>query len=58
MTANDILKFKESIKDLSETELEELADELRGQISKMILDSDVVLKASIIDRLIKDKKGE
>ena len=57
MDEKEILKFRESIKDLSVEELEEKAEELRNAVSKMILDSDLIIKAAIIDTLIKEKRN-
>lgn len=53
----EILKFKDSIKDFSVEELENEAVKIRDDISKMILDSDLILKAAIVDTLLKEKKG-
>lgn len=53
----EILKFKDSIKDFSVEELENEAAKIRDDISKMILDSDLILKAAIVDTLLKEKKG-
>lgn len=58
MENKDILNFRAEIKDFSIEELEKKADELRDAISKMILDSDLIIKAAIIDTLIKEKRGE
>lgn len=54
----DLANFRAQIKDYSLEELEQTADELRDAVSKMILDSDLILKAAIVDSLIKEKKGE
>lgn len=55
MTEVEITKFKESIKDFSLEQLEAEAQKIRDSISKMILDSDLILKAAIVDSLIKEK---
>ena len=57
MDEKEILKFRESVKDLSVEELEEKAEELRNAVSKMILDSDLIIKAAIVDTLIKEKRN-
>ena len=57
MDEKEILKFRESIKDLSVEELEEKAEELRNAVSKMILDSDLIIKAAIVDTLSKEKRN-
>lgn len=56
MENNDIAKFREFVNNLSLEELENKAAEIRDQISKMILDSDLIIKAAIVDSLIKEKK--
>lgn len=56
MNNEEIIKFRESITDCSLEELESKAQEIRDAISKMVLDSDLVIKAAIVDTLIKQKK--
>ena len=55
---NKIANFRAEIKDFTLEELEAKADELRDAISKMILDSDLMIKAAIVDTLIKEKQGK
>ena len=57
MDEKEILKFRESVKDLSVEQLQEKAEELRNAVSKMILDSDLIIKAAIVDTLIKEKRN-
>ena len=57
MNEKEILNFRESIKDFSIEQLEEKAEELRNAVSKMILDSDLIVKAAIVDSLIKEKRN-
>lgn len=57
MNEKEILNFRESIKDFSIEQLEEKAEELRSAVSKMILDSDLIVKAAIVDTLIKEKRN-
>jgi len=52
----EIEKFRESMKNLSLEDLEKEAGKIRDQISKMILDSDLIIKAAIVDSLINEKK--
>ncbi len=54
----DVTKFREEASKLSLEELEKMAAETTDGITKMILDSDLILKAAIIDTLIKERKGE
>lgn len=58
MDEKDIINFREQVKDFTLEELEVKAEELRDAVSKMILDSDLIIKAAIVDTLIKEKKGE
>lgn len=58
MEQKDIINFREQVKDFTLEELEAKAEELRDAVSKMILDSDLIIKAAIVDSLIREKKGE
>ena len=58
MEEKDIINFRAEIQDFTLEELEAKAQELRDAVSKMILDSDLIIKAAIVDTLIKEKKGE
>lgn len=58
MDEKDIINFRQQVKDFTLEELEAKAEELRDAVSKMILDSDLIIKAAIVDSLIKEKKGE
>ena len=52
----DILDFKQSIMNFSLEELQAKKEEINNKISKMILDSDVVIKIAIVDALIEEKE--
>lgn len=52
----DLSTFRESIKDYSVEELEKLAKDIQNDISKMILNSELILRAAVVDSLIKEKK--
>lgn len=54
----DIANFRELVTNMSLEQLEEQKQSLQDQISKMILDSDLILKVAIVENLIKEKKGE
>ena len=56
MKEQDILDFKASIRNFTDEELKQKQAELQDEISKMILDSDAVMKIAIIDALIKERK--
>ena len=58
MDEKEIISFREQVKDFTLEELEAKAAEIRDAVSKMILDSDLIIKAAIVDSLIKEKKGE
>ncbi len=58
MDEKEIISFREQVKDFTLEELEAKAEEIRDAVSKMILDSDLIIKAAIVDSLIKEKKGE
>lgn len=52
----DFLDFRQSIMNFSLEELQAKKQELNNQLSKMILDSDVVVKIAIVDALIEEKE--
>lgn len=51
-----ILQFKQEIKDFTLSELKAKRDEIQDSISRMILESDLVLKAAILDAAIAEKE--
>lgn len=55
MEEKDIINFRNSISEMSVSELESLLKDLNNQINKMILDSDLIVKVAIVDTLIKEK---
>ena len=46
--ADMILNFKEEIKDFSLSQLKQMQEKIQSGISKMILDSDLIIKAATI----------
>jgi len=58
MEKQDITNFRDSLANMSIEELENMMKDLKNQINKMILDSDLIIKVAIVDQKIKDKKGE
>ncbi len=52
-----IEEFRNSVKDFTLDELKAEAARLQEEVSKMILDSDLILKAAIVDSLIKEKEA-
>ena len=55
--ADMILNFKEEIKDFSLSQLKHKKEKIQSDISKMILDSDLIIKAAIIEQAIAAKEG-
>ena len=55
MDTKEILNFKESIKNFSLEELQQEQATIQSSISKMILDSDLIVKVAIIENAIKEK---
>lgn len=53
-----IADFRLEIEGFTLEQLEKKAEDLRNDISKMILDSDLIIKASIVDTKIKELKKE
>lgn len=57
MNEQEIINFRNSVKDFSLEELEQEKADIQNAISKMILDSDLMIKAAIIENLIKEKQN-
>ena len=55
---NNIANFRLEIENFSKEQLEKKRGELQDAISKMIMDSDMVLKIAIIEARLKEMKGE
>ena len=53
-----ILNFKEEIKNISLSQLKQMQEKIQSGISKMILDSDLILKAAIVEEAIAAKEGK
>jgi len=49
-------EFRNSIKDFTLEQLEAKAAEIQDGISKMILDSDLIMYAAIVNSLIEEKR--
>ena len=56
--ADMILNFKEEIKDFSLSQLKQMQEKIQSGICKMILDSDLILKAAIVEEAIAAKEGK
>lgn len=55
MKPEDIVKFQDSIANMSLNELEAKRSELQNQLSKMILDDFVVMQLALVESKIKEK---
>lgn len=53
-----IEQFRKSAQNFSLEELKAEAAKLQEEVSKMILDSDLIVKAAIIDSLIKERESK
>lgn len=58
MNIEEIVKFKNSLNNLSLEELNKKKAELQDRIAKMIMDSDVTMQIAIIEAKIQEKKEE
>lgn len=58
MNIEEIVKFKNSLNNLSLEELNKKKSELQDRIAKMIMDSDVTMQIAIIEAKIQEKKEE
>ncbi len=56
MKPEDIVKFQNSIANMSLNELEAKRSELQNQLSKMILDDFVVMQLALVESKIKEKE--
>lgn len=58
MNSKDILNFKNLINDFSIEELNNERNRLEQQMSKMILENDLLLKISLVETKLKEKLKE
>lgn len=57
MDEKDIINFRNRVKDFTAEELRKEQADIQNAISKMILDSDLMIKAAIIETLLKEKEN-
>lgn len=58
MNIEEIVKFKNSLNNLTLEELNQKKAELQDRIAKMIMDSDVTMQIAIVEAKIQEKKEE
>lgn len=58
MKTEEIVSFKEYIKNKDVDELNTIRNHLNDQISKMILDSELIMKVAIIEEYLREKLAE
>ena len=58
MNIENIVKFKNSLNNLTLDELNKKKAELQDRIAKMIMDSDAIMQIAIIEAKIQEKKEE
>ena len=58
MNIEEIVKFKNSLNNLSLDELNKKKAELQDRIAKMIMDSDLTMQIAILEAKIQEKKEE
>lgn len=58
MNIEEIVKFKNSLNNLSLEELNKKKAELQDRIAKMIMDSDLTMQIAILEAKIQEKKEE
>lgn len=56
MNIEEIVKFKNSLNNLSLEELNKKKAELQDRIAKMIMDSDLTMQIAILEAKIQEKK--
>lgn len=58
MNIEEIVKFKNSLNNLTLDELNKKRAELQDRVAKMIMDSDLTMQIAIIEAKIQEKKEE
>ena len=58
MNIEEIVKFKNSLNNLTLDELNKKRAELQDRIAKMIMDSDLTMQIAILEAKIQEKKEE
>ena len=58
MNEKDIVNFRNQIKDFSVEELKEKRNNLQNDLSKMILNSDIIIQIAIVESLLEEKEGK
>ena len=58
MNEKDIVNFRNQIKDFSVEELREKRNNLQNDLSKMILNSDIIVQIAIVESLLEEKEGK
>lgn len=58
MNEKDIVNFRNQIKDFSIEELKEKRNNLQNDLSKMILNSDIIVQIAIVESLLEEKEGK
>lgn len=53
-----IADFRVSLANLSKTELEDMKKKLEKEISKMIMDNELILKMAVVEGLLQEKGEE
>ena len=58
MNEKDIVNFRNQIKNFSVEELKEKRNNLQNDLSKMILNSDIIVQIAIVESLLEEKEGK
>ena len=58
MNIEEIVKFKNSLNNLTLDELNKKKAELQDRVAKMIMDSDLTMQIAILEAKIQEKKEE
>ena len=58
MNEKDIVNFRNQIKDFSVEELKEKRNNLQNDLSKMILNSELIVQIAIVESLLEEKEGK
>lgn len=57
MNEKDMFDFRESLSNLSLDELCEMREKLQKEISKMIMDNDLIMKVAVVEAQIQERNN-
>lgn len=58
MTNFNAIEFKNMTNNLSLSQLREMQEEIKNEISKMVMNTDLIQKLAILESVINERQGE